>query len=142
VIAKAFAIGQSLWLIIGSIARAAQGLRESMNWSVFDARLIMTAITELELTTMGFVGCALVLYILWWHKPFDVEHSIPIDCPLQDRNKMLTKLRALFEAKYTSKFLAPSWEDYCKDRRIKNWAYMNGLYPLSASTVILVEKNR
>ena len=23
---------------------------------------------------MGFALCALVMYVLWWHKPFDVEH--------------------------------------------------------------------
>ena len=30
-------------------------------------------ITQLELTTMAFVVCALIIYILWWDKPFGVD---------------------------------------------------------------------
>jgi hypothetical protein len=55
---KVFAIVQSSWLVIQSIARVSAGL----------------PITELELATMAYVLCALVMYIFWWHKPFGVEH--------------------------------------------------------------------
>ncbi len=83
------------------------------------------AITQLELATMGFVGCALVLYILWWHKPFDVEHSIAIDCPPNDQDRILQRLREMFEARYDSRFLSPSWNDMLREQRIPNWAYMD-----------------
>ena len=54
---KTFAIAQSSWLIVSSIARVHHGL----------------AITELELATMAFIVCALVMYIFWWNKPYGVE---------------------------------------------------------------------
>jgi len=59
---KGFALLQCVWLFIQVIARAIQGL----------------AITELELSTMAFILCALVIYILWWDKPFGVEHRIVV----------------------------------------------------------------
>ena len=83
------------------------------------------AITQLELATMGFVCCALVLYILWWNKPFDVEHSIAIDCPPNDQDRILQRLREMFEARYDSQFLSPSWKDMLREQRIPNWAYMD-----------------
>ena len=74
---------------------------------------------------MGFVVCALVLYVLWWHKPFDVQHSIAIDCPADDQDKILQRLHEMFEARYNSKFLSPSWNDMLREQRITNWAYMD-----------------
>ena len=40
-------------------------------------------ITEFELTTMGFVVCALIMHVLWWNKPFDVDQRtiIQLDYP-------------------------------------------------------------
>jgi hypothetical protein len=32
-------------------------------------------ITQLELATIAFIVCALVMYTLWWDKPYDVEHT-------------------------------------------------------------------
>ena len=86
-----------------------------------------TAITELELATMGFVGCALVMYLMWWNKPFDVEHSIAIACPQERREDIIHRLRAMFEARYASKFLSPSWNDLLRERRIRNWAYIHDI---------------
>lgn len=54
---KGFACVQSVWLMVQSIARASQGL----------------PITQLELSTIDFVICALIMYLLWWEKPFGVE---------------------------------------------------------------------
>ncbi|KAK3386829.1 hypothetical protein B0H63DRAFT_468447 [Podospora didyma] len=67
---KIFAIVQSLWLVLQSIARAVNGL----------------AISELELATMAFVACALVMYLFWWDKPFGVEerHEIIQILPLPE----------------------------------------------------------
>jgi len=48
------------WLIMQSIARIALGL----------------PITELELATMGYIFCAVIMYILWWNKPFCVEQPV------------------------------------------------------------------
>lgn len=57
---KAFACIQSSWLIIQSIVRVSVGL----------------PITQLELATMAFVVCALIMYLLWWHTPFGVERRV------------------------------------------------------------------
>ncbi|WXC64824.1 hypothetical protein SNK03_010635 [Fusarium graminearum] len=54
---KVFALLQCTWLVVQSIARATQGY----------------AISQLELATLAFIPCALVMYILWWQKPFGVE---------------------------------------------------------------------
>ncbi|KAI9644567.1 hypothetical protein NHQ30_006588 [Ciborinia camelliae] len=55
---KIFAILQSSWLIIMSITRLSSGL----------------PICLLELSTIAYFSCAVAMYILWWHKPFGVEH--------------------------------------------------------------------
>ena len=73
---KPFACAQSGWLVAQSIARASVGL----------------PITELELATMAFVVCSLIMYILWWHKPFDVEHKTVITCPASMRTSVLEAL--------------------------------------------------
>ncbi|KAF5632705.1 hypothetical protein F52700_6241 [Fusarium sp. NRRL 52700] len=31
------------------------------------------AISQLELSTLAFIPCALTMYVLWWQKPFDIE---------------------------------------------------------------------
>ncbi|KAF4503072.1 hypothetical protein FAGAP_626 [Fusarium agapanthi] len=54
---KVFALLQCTWLVVQSIARTAQG----------------HAISQLELATLAFIPCALVMYILWWQKPFGIE---------------------------------------------------------------------
>lgn len=54
---KAFACIQSLWLVIQCIARAVDGL----------------PITQLELATIAFVVCGILMYLLWWDKPFGIE---------------------------------------------------------------------
>lgn len=44
------------------------------------------AITTLELTVVGFIGCTLVMNVFWWNKPNDVDlaHSFPLKVPLRD----------------------------------------------------------
>ncbi|KAK1758996.1 hypothetical protein QBC47DRAFT_97312 [Echria macrotheca] len=59
---KLFAIAQSGWLIVSSIARVSQGY----------------AITELELSTMAFILCAIIMYAFWWNKPFAIEKRYTI----------------------------------------------------------------
>jgi hypothetical protein len=62
---KSFAINQSTWLIVQSIARASSGL----------------PLSELELATTAYVICAVVMYAFWWHKPFEVEYVTTIPVP-------------------------------------------------------------
>lgn len=57
---KAFALVQSGWLILSSIARVYHGY----------------SITELELATMAFIVCALAMYFFWWNKPFGIEQRL------------------------------------------------------------------
>jgi hypothetical protein len=56
-ITKAFAITQCTWLVVQSISRGVQGY----------------SISQLELATLAFIFCAIVMHIFWWNKPFDVE---------------------------------------------------------------------
>ncbi|KAH6879412.1 hypothetical protein B0T10DRAFT_609854 [Thelonectria olida] len=56
-ITKLFALVQCSWLVVQTIARGVKGL----------------AISQLELATIAFVFCALVMHFFWWNKPFDVE---------------------------------------------------------------------
>ena len=52
-IAKLLSCVQASWMLIQVCGRLAQGL----------------PVTLLEINTLGHVLCALVIYILWWHKP-------------------------------------------------------------------------
>lgn len=56
---------------------------------------------------MGFGGCALVLYLLWWDKPFDVDYSVPIYYPERGRERVINRLREIFEARNASHFIYP-----------------------------------
>jgi hypothetical protein len=62
IFAKSFACVQSIWLVIQSITRVSVGL----------------PITQLELATIALVFCALIMYALWWNKPFGVERAATI----------------------------------------------------------------
>lgn len=66
---KAFAILQSTWLVVQSIARVFAGL----------------PITELELATMAYVLCAVIMYGFWWSKPFGAEDVIIVPRPARYR---------------------------------------------------------
>jgi len=76
---------------------------------------------------MGFVGYALVMYILWWDKPFSVEHTIDVNCPYGLHDEVCSLLQDMFEARYSSKFLSPTWKDFRRMQRIPNWAYMSDI---------------
>jgi hypothetical protein len=125
---KGLAVMQSGWLVIQSIARTIQGLRRFLIMSATGLsadRLI--ALSELELATMGFVGCAIVMYFLWWNKPFDVQHATIINCPPQHHDAVYQRLKEMFETRYTSKFLSPTWESFIQQQRMPNWAYLDDL---------------
>jgi len=65
--AKGMALLQTLWFIIQCIARFSDG-------HLF--------LTELELVTAALAIMSLVMYALWWNKPFNVD--IPIVLPVYD----------------------------------------------------------
>ncbi|PMD26347.1 hypothetical protein NA56DRAFT_543155, partial [Hyaloscypha hepaticicola] len=56
-LAKAMVCIQALWFCIQALSRVLRSL----------------PITLLELNTFAHSLCALLIYILWWHKPLDVE---------------------------------------------------------------------
>jgi hypothetical protein len=58
-LAKTLVCFQAAWFVIQILARLAAHL----------------PITLLEINTLGHVGCALMIYLCWWHKPLDI--SVP-----------------------------------------------------------------
>ena len=73
---KAFAFIQCAWLITQCITRAAVGL----------------PLTELELMTIAFIIAALVMYGLWWRKPFDVQRATMLVCPDERASEIRSRL--------------------------------------------------
>lgn len=59
---KGIAMIQILYFVTSLIGRWAQGL----------------AVTTLELFTLAIVVCAMIMFVAWWHKPFDVQIPIVI----------------------------------------------------------------
>lgn len=39
-------------------------------------------ISPLELTTCGYIACALITYILWWYKPYNVSERLTVQIDL------------------------------------------------------------
>ncbi|KAJ7722096.1 hypothetical protein B0H16DRAFT_1601105 [Mycena metata] len=66
-LSKGVALIQSLWFIIQCLARASQQL----------------PIIELEFATLAFAVVNIFIWLLWWHKPLDVQCPIPIG-PAED----------------------------------------------------------
>jgi hypothetical protein len=61
-ISKGLVILQTSWFVTQCIARGIQGL----------------PITELELVTVAFAALNFVVYVLWWHKPLNVERGVRV----------------------------------------------------------------
>lgn len=68
IVTKSLAVAQSAFLIIQSVARYSVGLR----------------LSELELATLGFIVCALVMTGFWWDKPFNVQSRYVVGRPADD----------------------------------------------------------
>ena len=62
-LSKFIAYVQATWLIVQVIGRLVLGLQ----------------VTLLEINTLGHVFCALLIYVLWWHKPRMVQEPISLD---------------------------------------------------------------
>ncbi|KAL4879219.1 hypothetical protein BJY04DRAFT_229174 [Aspergillus karnatakaensis] len=63
--AKGFAVLQSTWILISIIARA---------WCHLP-------ITPLELSTIAYVVCGLLIYAVWWYKPQDMTLPVTVYLP-------------------------------------------------------------
>jgi len=61
-ISKGLVILQTSWFVTQCIARKIQGL----------------PITELELVTVAFAALNLVIYLLWWYKPLNVQRGVRV----------------------------------------------------------------
>jgi hypothetical protein len=61
-ISKSLVILQTGWFVTQCVARKIQGL----------------PITELELVTVAFAALNFVIYILWWHKPVNVQRGVRV----------------------------------------------------------------
>jgi hypothetical protein len=61
-ISKGLVIVQTSWFVTQCIARGIQGL----------------PITELELVTVAFAALNFVIYVLWWHKPLNVQRGVRV----------------------------------------------------------------
>lgn len=64
---KLLALIQVIWFVSQIIGRASQGLH----------------VSTLELFTLSIVLCALVMYVSWWHKPFDVRCPVLVHVEFQ-----------------------------------------------------------
>lgn len=65
-LAKALVCAQALWFCIQCLSRILQSL----------------PITLLELNTFAHCLCALIIYLLWWHKPLGIEEATTL--PIRD----------------------------------------------------------
>ena len=61
-LSKGLVVLQTTWFAMQCIARGVQHL----------------PITELEFVTLAFVTLNLTTYVLWWHKPFNVQSAVPV----------------------------------------------------------------
>ncbi|KAF9035605.1 hypothetical protein BJ165DRAFT_1615461 [Panaeolus papilionaceus] len=76
-LAKFIVIGQTIWFCLQVIVRLATHL----------------VVTELEISTFAFAVLNLIVYVLWWDKPFDVRSHIIVP----SRNSPAAKFRRIPE---------------------------------------------
>jgi hypothetical protein len=67
-LAKALVCFQAIWFCVQCVCRLAQGL----------------AVSLLELNTFAHALCALLIYLLWWNKPLDIQEPTALAGPHQD----------------------------------------------------------
>ena len=92
---KALVCVQALWFIVQCWTRRMfKGLSaQTRNRESFPDNFFLVIqrmpISLLELNTLGHAICALLIYLLWWEKPFEVEY------PTMIQNQSLWEARAL-----------------------------------------------
>ena len=80
-LAKALICMQAGWMALQTIARKVAGL----------------PVTLLELNTLSHVACAVMMYIIWWQKPQNVDETVPIPIELDLATSMSSfRFRMLF----------------------------------------------
>lgn len=67
-------------------------------------------ISLLELNTVGHAICAVLVYILWWEKPFEVDY------PTMIQGQVLWDIRSLIWMRYNRSSAAESFK-----RDLRNW---------------------
>ena len=72
-LAKTIVCIQALWFCTQCIVRLAQGIPISL----------------LELNTFAHALCALLVYILWWDKPLDIQEPTPVDINSSDATRYI-----------------------------------------------------
>ncbi|KAM0802741.1 hypothetical protein BDR22DRAFT_819419 [Usnea florida] len=87
-LAKILVCIQALWFIIQCVTRLAQGIPISL----------------LELNTFGHAVCMLLVYFLWWEKPFEVDYPSTII-----EGQILWNIRALHSMQHDKSFIAESF---------------------------------
>lgn len=81
-LAKFVVVSQALWMVIQMVGRKIAGF----------------PVTLLELNTLAHIGCALVLYLVWWKKPQDVSEATEIHVePLLAGYMSSRNLRTVFK---------------------------------------------
>lgn len=78
--AKAFAVLQSAWFLCNIIVRWAYHL----------------PVSPIELATVAYVACGILIYVMWWYKPQDINIPIIVYRPF-DRENIPNEVRSLME---------------------------------------------
>jgi len=112
---KGIAILQMFWFIVQSAIR------------VFDGKLVLT---QLEVVTASLATLSLVLYVLWWDKPFNVEIPIVIILPnsppkLSEYGDIIQRWENIQSESFSSNFSlygvsnSVSWKDTTYGSKLK-----------------------
>ncbi|KAM0805981.1 hypothetical protein BDR22DRAFT_194100 [Usnea florida] len=93
-LAKALVCIQALWFIAQSLTRLAQRIPISL----------------LELNTFGHAVCALLIYLLWWEKPFEVDY------PTMTKGQILLDSRAYEQMYLPSSHVVEKYKGAFRDQ--------------------------
>jgi hypothetical protein len=126
---KGFAVLQSCWLVGQCIARACYHL----------------PISELELSTCGFVACTIISYRYWWHKPLDVSSATILNATTRISNAEQPNVEqpsgaaGLPETPAQSAYQPPTPPHYAGPKRIQNFQSFFSRSPLDDRSVFDIE---
>jgi hypothetical protein len=101
-VTKALVVSQTAWFLLQCAARASQHL----------------ALTELELATAAFAVLNIIMYVLWWDKPLDVQCPITvrrrtsgIEVASEEQDRTREENKSAREWNWWSCFRGWSWYD-------------------------------
>jgi len=113
---KVVALVQALWLLVQCIARAVQHL----------------PITTIEIATVAYIPCAVLISFFWWHKPMDVNEPIPL-------HLLPVAVQQILNNNNNNNKASTSPDDIATSTTVQTYGYT--AYPLareSAATVLSV----